>query len=94
MEEVGSVSRGVLCAEMLMQRAVQGGRHCSNCTWSRSGIKSTGKIAIGTVSGLHDIGRSGDDAQGAGFAVRLGVMSIHRLLKLSGGAQVISMSAC
>jgi 5-methyltetrahydrofolate--homocysteine methyltransferase len=86
--------------EMLIAaRAMQAGMNLLKPHLVESGIKSAGKVAIGTVKGdLHDIGKNlvGMMLEGAGFEVQdLGtdVSPIEFLEAARNGAEVIGMSA-
>ena len=102
MEEVGKrFEEGeFFVPEMLIAaRAMQGGLALLKPYLVESGVKSAGKVAIGTVKGdLHDIGKNlvAMMLEGAGFEVRdLGVdVDPQAFVKaVQEGAQVIGMSA-
>jgi len=86
--------------EMLIAaRAMQAGMNLLKPHLVESGVKSAGKVAIGTVKGdLHDIGKNlvAMMLEGAGFEVEdLGtdVGPVKFQEAVMGGAQVIGMSA-
>ena len=102
MEEVGKrFEEGeFFVPEMLIAaRAMQGGLALLKPYLVEGGVKSAGKVAIGTVKGdLHDIGKNlvAMMLEGAGFEVRdLGVdVDPQTFVKaVEEGAQVIGMSA-
>lgn len=102
MEEVGRrFEEGeFFVPEMLIAaRAMQGGLSLLKPYLVESGVKSAGKVAIGTVKGdLHDIGKNlvAMMLEGAGFEVQdLGVdVDPQAFVKAAQeGAQVIGMSA-
>ena len=84
---------------LIAARAMQSGLSLLKPQLAAGGIKSAGKVAIGTVKGdLHDIGKNlvAMMLEGAGFEVQdLGVdVNADAFVKAAqGGAQIIGMSA-